>query len=239
MDNLIFKWRDELIQVNPDELVYFQADGNYTIMMLASRKEQLLTMNLSKVQLTLEEQLGSQSTLFERVGREFIIRKTFIFSIQTLRKKLILAVPNSEKFFELLVSKEALKRLKENQEIMQIVISTQVQLRDLQTRKVYPLQMGHNRFGRKSNTTDCEHSIDNGDSRISRLHFDIEVSLPVPGGKQEFYVKDLNSSNGTFLNEERIYSEIPKPMSIRAKIRAGKTEFVLEYADLDKTEIVS
>src|ERR1035437_3672138 len=117
MDILIFKWRDELIQVNPDELVYFQADGNYSIMMLASRKEQLLTMNLMKVQLTLEEQLGSQSALFERVGRDLIIRKAFIFSIQTLRKKLILAVPNSEKFFELQVSKEALKKLKENHEV--------------------------------------------------------------------------------------------------------------------------
>jgi len=60
MDNLIFKWRDELIQVNPDDIVYFQADGNYSVMMLASRKEQLLSMNLSKVQLTLEEQLGGK-----------------------------------------------------------------------------------------------------------------------------------------------------------------------------------
>ncbi|MDP4239438.1 MAG: LytTR family DNA-binding domain-containing protein [Bacteroidota bacterium] len=121
MDCLIFKWRDELIQVNSDDIVYFQADGNYSIMLLASRKEQLLTMNLSKVQLTLEEQLGSQSALFERVGREFIIRKAFIFSIQTLKQKLILAVPNSEKFFELQVSKEALKKLKVGQEIKPIV----------------------------------------------------------------------------------------------------------------------
>jgi len=51
MNNLIFKWRDELIQVNIDDIVYFQADGNYSIMMLTSRKEQLLTINLSKVQL--------------------------------------------------------------------------------------------------------------------------------------------------------------------------------------------
>ncbi|MDP4107418.1 MAG: LytTR family DNA-binding domain-containing protein [Bacillota bacterium] len=107
--------------MNSDDIVYFQADGNYSIMLLASRKEQLLTMNLSKVQLTLEEQLGSQSALFERVGREFIIRKAFIFSIQTLKQKLILAVPNSEKFFELQVSKEALKKLKVGQEIKPIV----------------------------------------------------------------------------------------------------------------------
>ena len=66
MDILIFKWRDELIKVNPDELVYFQADGNYSVMMLASRKEQLLSMNLSKVQLILEEQLCSQIILIDR-----------------------------------------------------------------------------------------------------------------------------------------------------------------------------
>ena len=238
MDTLIFKWRDELIQVNPDDIVYFKADGNYSVMMLASRKEQLLSMNLSKVQLTLEEQLGSQSDLFERIGRDLIIRKAYLYSIQVLRKKLILAVPNSEKYFELQVSKEALKKLKVGQETKPIVHSIQAQLRDLQTRKIYPLKTGMNRFGRKSNPTECEHPIDNGDNKISRLHFNIVVYEQVPDGKYEFYVADLNSSNGTFHNEERISSDNPKPISIGAKIRAGKTEFVLEYADMDKTEII-
>ena len=238
MDTLIFKWRDELIQVNPEDIVYFQADGNYSVMMLVSRKEQLLSMNLSKVQLLLEEQLGNQSILFERVGRDLIIRKAFIFSIQTLRKKLILSVPNSDKFFELEVSKEALKKLKETQQEKPKRILNEVQLRDLQTRKIYPLQIGHNRFGRKSNPTECEHPVDNGDNKISRLHFNIVVYEQVPDGKYEFYVADLNSSNGTFHNEERISSDNPKPISIGAKIRAGKTEFVLEYADMDKTEII-
>ena len=238
MDTLIFKWRDELIQVNPEDIVYFQADGNYSVMMLVSRKEQLLSMNLSKVQLLLEEQLGNQSILFERVGRDLIIRKAFIFSIQTLRKKLILSVPNSDKFFELEVSKEALKKLKETQQEKPKRILNEVQLRDLQTRKIYPLQIGHNRFGRKSNPTECEHPVDNGDNKISRLHFNIVVYEQVPDGKYEFYVADLNSSNGTFHNEERISSDNPKPISIGAKIRAGNTEFVLEYADMDKTEII-
>jgi hypothetical protein len=40
MKFIIFKSRDELIQVHPSEIVYFQADGNYAIMMLASRKKQ-------------------------------------------------------------------------------------------------------------------------------------------------------------------------------------------------------
>lgn len=237
MNILIFKWRDELIQVNPDDIVYFQADGNYSIMILVSRKEQLLTMNLSKVQLTLEEQLASQSDMFKRVGRDLIIRKAFIYSIQTLRKKLILSVPNSEKYFELEVSKEALKKLKETQEIKPNSTLIQVQLRDLQTRKIYPLHIGHNRFGRKSNSMDCEHPIDNGDCKISRLHFDIEVILQIPEGKYKFQIHDLNSANGTFISEYLITFESPKTINIGAKIKAGNTEFIMEYADLDKTEI--
>jgi FHA domain/LytTr DNA-binding domain len=238
MNNLIFKWRDELIQVNPDDIVYFQADGNYSVMMLVSRKEQLLTMNLSKVQLKLDEQLGSKSDIFERVGRDLIIRKTFIYSIQTLRKKLILSVPKSDKFFELEVSKEALKKLKETQQEKPNKKLNEVQLRDLQTRKIYPLHIGHNRFGRKSNAIDCDHPIDNGDSKISRLHFDIEVSLQISEVKYEFKLYDLNSANGTYLSKERISRETPKPINIGAKIKAGNTEFILEFADLDKTEII-
>jgi FHA domain/LytTr DNA-binding domain len=237
MNNLIFKTRDELIQVKPEDIVYFQADGNYSLMVLASRKEQLLSMNLSRVHLTLDEQLGSQSELFERVGRDLIIRKSFIYSIQTLRKKLILSVPNSEKYFELEVSKEALKKLKESQEQKPNKRLNEVQLRDLQTRKIYPLHIGHNRFGRKTNSIECEHPIDNGDSKISRLHFDIEVFLQTSEFNYEFNLYDLNSSNGTFLSDERISPETPEQINIGEKIKAGNTEFILEFADLDKTEI--
>ena len=238
MDLLVFKSRDELIQVNPEDIVYFHADGNYSTMMLTSKKVQLLSMNLSKVQLKLDEQLGLQSELFERVGRDLIIRKAFIYSIQTLRKKLILSVPNSDKFFELEVSKEALKKLKETQEEKPKRTLNEVHLRDLQTRKIYPLHLGHNRFGRKSNSIECEHPIDNGDSKISRLHFDIEVSLQISEVNYEFKLYDLNSANGTFLSLERILPETPKPINIGAKIKAGNTEFILEFADLDKTEII-
>ena len=238
MNNLIFKSRDELIQVNPEDIVYFQADGNYSLMVLASRKEQLLSMNLSKVQLILEDQLGSQSELFERVGRELIIRKNFIYSIQTLRKKLVLSFPNSNKFFELEVSKEALKKLKESQEQKPKIRLNEVQLRDLQTRKIYPLHIGHNRFGRKTNANECEHPIDNGDSKISRLHFDIEVSLDTSEDKYEFKIYDLNSANGTFPSENRILPKTTKAINIGTKIKAGNTEFILEFADLDKTEIM-
>lgn len=238
MNNIIFKWRDELIQIHPTEIVYFQADGNYSIMVLTSRKEQLLTMNLSKVQLTLDEQMGSQSALFERVGRDLIIQKALVFSIQVLRKKLVLTVPNSDKHFELSVSKEALKALKETQQILPIKVQIEAQLRELQTRKIYPLMLGQNRLGRKSNTSECELAIDNGDSKISRQQCNIVVSLDIQTGNYAYILTDLNSANGTYLNNERIPAQTDKTLLLGAVIRVGNTEFMLEKVDLDKTEML-
>ena len=237
MDSLIFNSRDELIQVNPEDIVYFQADGNYAIMMLASRKKQLLTMNLSKVQLTLNEQLGIQSAIFERIGRDLIIQKAFVFSIQVLHKKLILAMPNSDKHFELSVSKEALKALKEKQQKPLVSAQAEIQLRDLQTRKIYTLTVGKNNFGRKSATSHCEQQIDNGDNQISRQHFCIQVLCKSPDGKNEYFIRDLGSSNGTFVNGDRISTEELQAFEIEAKIRVGKTDFLVELVDLDKTQM--
>ena len=238
MSNLIFNWRDELIQVNHEDIVYFKADGNYTIMTLTSRQEQLLTINLSKVQLVLGEQLGIKSTLFERISKDLIIRKAFVFSIQTLKKRLVLVVPNNEKVFELHVSKEALKTLKENHEPRIIPVLNGIQLRDLQTRKIYPFVMGQNRFGRKSNSSDCEHQIDNGDNKISRQHFTIEVQLNDDASTYGCYLIDTKSANGTYLNDERIDVESRLRLNFGSKIRAGKTEFVFEFTDIDCTELL-
>ena len=232
---LIFTWRDELIKVNLNDIVYFQADGNYSNMVLASQKEQLLTINLSRVQLTLEEQLGKHSALFERIGRDLIIRKSYLFSIQTLKKRLILAVPGSEKFFELHISKDALRKLKESQEVKPNVISCEAQLRDLQTRKIYPLVMGENRFGRKS--TESKHPIDNGDNQISRKHFNIDVQYKADTRKYEYYLIDLQSANGTWLDNKLLTKGDPNPLDFGSKIRAGKTELIFEKTDTDRTEI--
>jgi hypothetical protein len=237
MDILIFSRRDELIKVNPNEIVYFQADGNYSNMILVSGKEQLLTMNLSKVQLTLEEQLGKQSNLYERIGRDLIIRKSYLFSIQTLKKRLILAVPGSEKIFELHVSKDALMKLKEKQEVETHENNADAQLRDLLTRKIYPLKIGLNRFGRQSNTSESEFPIDNGDNQISRQHFIIEVSLEEKTSTYKYFLVDSESANGTFLNNERVVKDTSTLLHFGCKIKAGKTEFILEQTDLDRTEI--
>ncbi len=93
MKTLIFNWRDELIRIKPEEIVYFEADGNYSKMMLVSKKQQFLSMNLSKVMAKLQEHLGRKSEIFERVGRDLIIRKACLYSIHILQKQLVLTVP--------------------------------------------------------------------------------------------------------------------------------------------------
>lgn len=233
MKTLIFNWRDELIRIKPEEIVYFEADGNYSKMMLASKKEQLLSMNLSKVMVKLQEHLGQKSEMFERVGRDLIIRKACLYSIHILHKQLVLTVPGTDIFFDLKVSKEALKTLKEKQEIKQFICVKNVQLRELQTRKVYPLIIGDNRFGRKSVTTECDQMIDNGDSQMSRLHFNIQIQRQ----NSDCIIVDLGSANGTYLNGIRLNPNEPKPIGAGARIKAGKTEFIIELVDSDKTEI--
>jgi len=237
MSTIVFKWRDELIRINPVDIIYFRADGNYSIMVLASRKEQLLTMNLSKVMISLETQLGVQSDLFERVGRELIIRKVCIFCIQILKKQLVLTVPGSDTYFELQASKEALRKLKENQE-KKYSGSYKLQLRELQTRKIYPLITGNNFFGRHSKLSECKNQIDNGDTQMSRQHFNLIVCFEPVGSVYELYVADTNSSNGTFLNNKPVAVNQPQQLYVGDIIRAGKTEFVPEILDIEKTEII-
>ena len=236
MKILKFKGRDELIQVNPDDIVYFKADGNFTNMVLVSTEEKLLSMNLSALQSTLKEQLGIKAAIFERVGRKLVIRKSYLFSLHVVQKKITLIAPNGNKFTET-ESRDAIKSLKEIQEAETSKIITTAQLRDIATGNVYRLNMGMNRFGRKSNATLCEHPIDNGDSQISRNHFNIEIKYD-EAGEIEYSMSDYQSANGTYLNDTLMDKEISLNLSFGTKIKAGKTEFVFEKADLEKTEIV-
>lgn len=238
MRTLFFNQRDELLKIKHDDIVYFQADGNYSKVVLTSSKELLLTMNLSHVQIILYESVGLQSDLFIRVGRSLIIHKACLFSIQILKSKLVLKVPERDCYYELRVSKEALKKLKEYvQNKQNQTIITNIQLRDLQTGKKFPLKNGSNCFGRKSLKSVCDYQIDNDDHQISRLHFNILINIQPNKANFSLYLNDLGSLNGTFLNEIRVAEEEFIQMEAGSKIRAGKSEFVLELNDSEKTEI--
>lgn len=236
MTKLKFVGRDELIQVNPDDIVCFKAEGNYTRMVLVSGQVQLLTMNLSKVQLILVQQLAIDAALFDRVGRDLVLRRSYIFSLNVLQQKITLIAPNGKKFIEE-VSKDAIKKLKLRQESHTSSTRAVAQLREVVSGKTYQLCIGLNRFGRKSSSTQCEHQIDNGDGKISREHFRIEVLQNSETDKMEYFISDCQSANGTYLKSLRIDTENPVVLSFGDIIKAGNTEFVFDRIDFEKTEI--
>ena len=104
--------RDELLRIDISKIVYFEADGNYTNIVLANQLRGVVCMNLARMQEMLSERLKEQASIFARVGKRHIINHTYVYQINVLRQKLVLS--DGKRFaFSLDISKEALKKLKE------------------------------------------------------------------------------------------------------------------------------
>lgn len=104
--------RDELLRINISNIIYFEADGNYTNIILANKLKGVVCINLAHMQEILSERLKEQARIFARVGKKHIINHTYIYQINVLKQSLILS--DGKNFaYQLNVSKEALKKLKE------------------------------------------------------------------------------------------------------------------------------
>lgn len=104
--------RDELLRIDISKIVYFEADGNYTNIVLANQLKGVICINLAHMQQILHERLKEQAGIFARVGKRHIINHTYVYQINVLRQKLVLS--DGENFsFHLDVSKDALKKLRE------------------------------------------------------------------------------------------------------------------------------
>ena len=113
MHYLLFNTRDEFTKVDLRKVVYFEANGNYTHVVFINNYKVTITIGLSKIEQLLETQLREQAQQFIRIGKGYIINRTFILQISLLRQKLFLSDMIYGTVFELSVSKEALKTLKE------------------------------------------------------------------------------------------------------------------------------
>ena len=104
--------RDELLRINISNVIYFEADGNYTNIIQANKLKGVVCMNLVHMQEILSNRLKEQARIFIRVGKKHIINHTYIYQINALRQSLVLS--DGKNFaFQLNVSKDALKKLKE------------------------------------------------------------------------------------------------------------------------------
>lgn len=116
---IYFNSRDELSRIEVDKIVYFEGDGNYTNIVTANKLKTVIGMNLSQMEKTLAERLGERATMFMRIGKRFIINMNYVFQVNVAKQKLVLS--DQQGFaFQLPVSKEALKKIKELVLVMKI-----------------------------------------------------------------------------------------------------------------------
>lgn len=109
---LYLNTRDELLRIDISKIVYFEADGNYTNIVLSNQLKGVVCMNLSRMQQVLSERLKEHASIFARVGKKYIINHTHVYQINVLKQKLILS--DGENFtYQLDISKDALKKLKD------------------------------------------------------------------------------------------------------------------------------
>ena len=104
--------RDEFLRMDISKIVYFEADGNYTNIMLANKLKSVVCMNLARMQQILTDSLKENARTFVRGGKKYIINHAYVCQINVLRQNLVLS-DGASFTFQLEISKEALKGLRE------------------------------------------------------------------------------------------------------------------------------
>jgi len=112
---LIIKTRDELLRIKIGQILYFEADRNYTKLLLSNGIQFTFAINIGKIEDILEKQVPGCKKLLIRVGKSHIINKSHILQINLPKQKLLLLTEEG-KARELVISKDPLKILKDELE---------------------------------------------------------------------------------------------------------------------------
>ena len=110
---LLFNTRDELIKVNLRHVVFFEADDNFTDIHFSNGVKATILCTLSNMELLINEKLKGKTNPFIRTGKCYIVNTSYIFQINTAKKKLLLTNFYYPQLYTLSISKEALKKLKD------------------------------------------------------------------------------------------------------------------------------
>lgn len=108
---LFLNSRDELLRLDIHNIVYFEADGNYTNIISANKLKGVVCANLAQMQKMLSERLKEGASVFARVGKKYVINLGHIYAINTIRQYVILS-DGATFAYQLNIGKDALKELK-------------------------------------------------------------------------------------------------------------------------------
>ena len=112
---LIIKTRDELLRIRIGQILYFEADRNYTKLLLSSGIQFTFAINIGKIEEILGKQVEGVGKILMRVGKSHIINKNHILQINLPKQRLLLLTEEG-KAKEVVISKDPLKDLKESLE---------------------------------------------------------------------------------------------------------------------------
>jgi len=111
----MIKTRDELLRINIEHILYFEADRNYTKLLLSEGIQFTFAVNIGKVEEMLAAQISDPNTILIRVGKSHIVNKMHILQINLPKQKLLL-LAGEGKPRELIIPKEPLRALKDSLE---------------------------------------------------------------------------------------------------------------------------
>lgn len=99
----------ELVRIQTEDIVFVQADGNYSDVYLFNGKPHKMTFQLHFFDNAFKK---LKDNFFVRVGKRLIVNKNYIFVINLTSQELLLSGSRLRGDFKLKASKEALKELK-------------------------------------------------------------------------------------------------------------------------------
>lgn len=99
----------ELVRVLTDDIVFVQAEGNYSKVLLYNGKIHTMTFQLHFFNECFQR---LKNNFFVRVGRSLIINKNYIYQINLSDQKMILTGGKLNEEYIVKASKEALKQIK-------------------------------------------------------------------------------------------------------------------------------
>ncbi|MDR0744185.1 MAG: LytTR family transcriptional regulator [Tannerella sp.] len=131
---LVIKTRDELLRINIEHILYFEADRNYTKLLLAVGIQFTFAVNIGKVEEMLAVQISELDTILIRVGKSHIINKKHILQINLPKQKLLL-LANEGKPRELIIPKDPLRALKDSLEAEVLRAGKEVATKEVEVNK--------------------------------------------------------------------------------------------------------
>ena len=84
---VFFNSRDELQRIEVSKIVYFEADGNYTDIVMVNKLRASVCMNLGEMERALAAQICDEAKKFMRIGKRFIINMRYVYSINVLKQQ--------------------------------------------------------------------------------------------------------------------------------------------------------